>query len=473
MVIECAHCQTRFKLADDKLRPEGTKVRCSKCKEIFTVFPPSTDDQPPAPAPPAPAPAAAPMAAEAIDFGNLTMDAPPATDEGDFSFSMESVPDAAPSSSAAMEMEDIATSSGGFDASDLTDVSTSPGTGTGVDLGEFDFDNAPPDQAPQTQPTPVDEANPFGEFDFGEPPADAPATATTANDDNFGFGASPSADFDFGDTPSDPSAFSFGEPAVSEPAVSSQADELNFESMSFGDPVDKTPLPETRPAPPAPMPSPVRDETQREPAPAQESRPSRGHANRAKPLSTPLPKPGRRISIVSILVTLVVILVVAIVGTAVFFFFQPGVFDTRKAIDDFISKSATKVEPGKITLTTQSAVYLSTQQAGDIFVIRGEAINEYKNPRTAIAVKGILYNAQGEILKSQTAYCGNPLSDATLTSLPFNKIEEAMANQFGDSLANLDVAPGKAVPFTIVFRQLPAELSTYTVELAEARPVAQ
>ncbi|NIQ94740.1 MAG: hypothetical protein GWN87_11400, partial [Desulfuromonadales bacterium] len=38
MVIQCSSCDTRFKLADDKLKPGGVKVRCSKCKEVFTVM---------------------------------------------------------------------------------------------------------------------------------------------------------------------------------------------------------------------------------------------------------------------------------------------------------------------------------------------------------------------------------------------------------------------------------------------------
>jgi predicted Zn finger-like uncharacterized protein len=89
VVIECAHCQARFKLADDKLKPEGTKVRCSKCKEIFTVFPPA--DAPPAPSLESmpPTPAAAPALAtqaDQIDFGELTLGAaPPANAAADFS----------------------------------------------------------------------------------------------------------------------------------------------------------------------------------------------------------------------------------------------------------------------------------------------------------------------------------------------------------------------------------------------------
>jgi|GEM_PF-2433189 len=39
MIIKCEKCQTSFRLPDEKIKPEGTKVRCSRCKNIFTVFP--------------------------------------------------------------------------------------------------------------------------------------------------------------------------------------------------------------------------------------------------------------------------------------------------------------------------------------------------------------------------------------------------------------------------------------------------
>jgi branched-chain amino acid transport system substrate-binding protein len=39
MRIECQTCNTRFKLDDSLIKKEGTKVRCSKCKEVITVYP--------------------------------------------------------------------------------------------------------------------------------------------------------------------------------------------------------------------------------------------------------------------------------------------------------------------------------------------------------------------------------------------------------------------------------------------------
>ena len=39
MRIECQTCNTKFKLDDSLIKKDGTKVRCSKCKEIITVYP--------------------------------------------------------------------------------------------------------------------------------------------------------------------------------------------------------------------------------------------------------------------------------------------------------------------------------------------------------------------------------------------------------------------------------------------------
>ena len=39
-----------------------------------------------------------------------------------------------------------------------------------------------------------------------------------------------------------------------------------------------------------------------------------------------------------------------------------------------------------------------------------------------------------------------------------------MANQFGDSLANMEVAPGDAIPFVIVIPKPPTGATDYGVE---------
>ena len=44
MIITCKECSTRFRLDESLLRPDGSKVRCSRCSHIFTAFPPPVDE---------------------------------------------------------------------------------------------------------------------------------------------------------------------------------------------------------------------------------------------------------------------------------------------------------------------------------------------------------------------------------------------------------------------------------------------
>ena len=76
MIVQCEACQTRFRLADEKVKPGGTKVRCSKCKEIFTVTLPEPEPQAPE---------------EAVDFGSFNMEPVTENSSGEASPTTESV----------------------------------------------------------------------------------------------------------------------------------------------------------------------------------------------------------------------------------------------------------------------------------------------------------------------------------------------------------------------------------------------
>jgi hypothetical protein len=55
-----------------------------------------------------------------------------------------------------------------------------------------------------------------------------------------------------------------------------------------------------------------------------------------------------------------------------------------------------------------------------------------------------------------------------LASIPLERIEATMSNQFGDSLDNMEVAPGKAVPFTIVIPAPPQGAKDFGVEVVSS-----
>lgn len=51
MIVTCPKCQAKFNLDETKIPPEGAWVRCSKCDEVFQVFPPGAEAPAPEPEP--------------------------------------------------------------------------------------------------------------------------------------------------------------------------------------------------------------------------------------------------------------------------------------------------------------------------------------------------------------------------------------------------------------------------------------
>ncbi len=54
MIVQCEHCHTKYRIADEKVKGKGVKVRCAKCENVFTVTPPKEDIQPTAAVPSSP-----------------------------------------------------------------------------------------------------------------------------------------------------------------------------------------------------------------------------------------------------------------------------------------------------------------------------------------------------------------------------------------------------------------------------------
>jgi predicted Zn finger-like uncharacterized protein len=64
LIARCPQCQTRYRIAREKLGPQGARIRCSGCQTIFRVQAPAEEPAPQSN--PAPAPAALPPLARAL-----------------------------------------------------------------------------------------------------------------------------------------------------------------------------------------------------------------------------------------------------------------------------------------------------------------------------------------------------------------------------------------------------------------------
>ena len=45
MIIPCKSCQSTFRLKSKLVKPTGSRVRCSKCSDVFKVFPPGWENR--------------------------------------------------------------------------------------------------------------------------------------------------------------------------------------------------------------------------------------------------------------------------------------------------------------------------------------------------------------------------------------------------------------------------------------------
>jgi hypothetical protein len=171
-------------------------------------------------------------------------------------------------------------------------------------------------------------------------------------------------------------------------------------------------------------------------------------------------------------IALMLVLAIACVG---FYVFNGGPAAFNKLGLSFLAKWAGRevAEVGGIAIINPQGAFMVNREAGEIFVVSGEAVNNFKKTRASIQIKAIVLGPKGEIIVQKTAYCGNVLSKEQLATLPMAKIEEAMGSPFGDSLANLGVQPGKSIPFVIVFNVVQKNAAEFSTEVVGSTAVSQ
>ncbi len=300
------------------------------------------------------------------------------------------------------------------------------------------------------------------EFGFDDDPRDgidpfAPAGRDPLHDDfplEGNAALSPAPDFDERDFGAD----DIGPSKQTE----DERDDLGFGRMDFSTAAssDTSPSPIAAAPPLPPLAPPMGGLQGGEPAPPAE-----------KPAPSPQSaSPLKKRSSMGRLLAFVLLFLVGLVALGGYFAWQGGPQEMLRILDRAGVQKAPVAPAGQIRLSDLRGYFAQNAEAGQIFVVTGQAINEFQQARSAVAIKGVLFNAQGEALMQQTVFAGNPLTEEELRTLPFQSLEERMNNQFGDGLSNLNVVPGRSIPFAIVFRELPDNLAEFTVEVTDSRP---
>jgi len=124
-------------------------------------------------------------------------------------------------------------------------------------------------------------------------------------------------------------------------------------------------------------------------------------------------------------------------------------------------------EEGTLNFSNYNSDFVSRGTgASPLFVIEGKVTNNHPKPCQSILVKGILFDERGKRSTEETAYCGNILTRKELGSDPEEVIRKRLQNPLGSSLSNLNLQPGKSIPFMLVFFDPPEKLSEFSIEIA-------
>ncbi len=121
------------------------------------------------------------------------------------------------------------------------------------------------------------------------------------------------------------------------------------------------------------------------------------------------------------------------------------------------------------TLDVESA-FVKNAKAGKLFAVTGKIKNGYSDARSYIKVIGKLYSKGKILVQEESVFCGNVLSDIELSNLTLSAIKERLSNRMGDNNSNIGVKPGQELPFMIVFSNLPVNLEEFAIEAEGSIP---
>jgi len=114
--------------------------------------------------------------------------------------------------------------------------------------------------------------------------------------------------------------------------------------------------------------------------------------------------------------------------------------------------------------------FIENSKIGKLLVITGKTKNGYSDARNYISITGKLYT-KGKILsKTKTVYCGTILSELELQNMDLDAINNRLSNRFGDNKSNIKVKADAIIPFMVVFADLPENLDEFTIEVAGSLP---
>ncbi len=439
MIVQCNHCNTKFNLPDEKLKPGGVKIRCTRCKEIFEVPGPET------------AGTEEPLS---DDFGDDLSgfeggdDFPADTggdadlgggDEGDFELGMGDSPDLNIEGDIEGGLDDSGPEGEGLD--DLSFDLDSPDSGGAAGGDDLDFkESLDMDKGGGEEGLPPDDGLSFdddsagGDLDFDDSSDDL----SLNGGDEFDIS---SLDGDSDTTiDEDPSGLDFSAPlgGGGDTAFEFEPESGMGGGAEMGGGLDLD------------MGGDTLGDVGMEPT---------------EEISSAKTKQSRRSPL------MVALLIVLIITLGAYFAFKAmggGKLDIE-SLTKMFAGSKDPLEGLIIDETKVSHYYTENNQAGKILVVKGVVLNNSEIPKGQIKVMLNLYDKEGKVIKNSQAYCGNILNLSELMNLSKNQITKDLNKEVNP--ANARVEPKTSIDFILVIFDMPETSSDFDVKIVGAENV--
>jgi predicted Zn finger-like uncharacterized protein len=122
-----------------------------------------------------------------------------------------------------------------------------------------------------------------------------------------------------------------------------------------------------------------------------------------------------------------------------------------------------------IMLQNVRQYYVSNEKAGQLFVIEGKAVNNFKTPKEMIRLEATLFDEKGGSLAAQEDLAGNTVSLFQLQVMTRDELKNALASQVGVLTNNTNIAPGGEAPFMVVFFDPPETVKEFGVKVIDVK----
>lgn len=119
---------------------------------------------------------------------------------------------------------------------------------------------------------------------------------------------------------------------------------------------------------------------------------------------------------------------------------------------------------GSFGLSAVKTDFFESKTLEKVFVVKGNVVNGYRVPKSFIKIKATIRSKDNKVLSTKLVFAGNVFSQSEIKELTYPEIEKGLNNKMGKSMMNVDIPPGKSLPFMVIFDKVPQEAANIEVE---------